>query len=487
MQMTHPEEGLRKLIYSDQAQPDVEVGMRLIQDPAKLVKSAASTIFGCGYDELMPDKDHVGIHVVALGDFEHYGANRNGDSFPKRACIDHHATFVTHGHVFIGHNNHDPENAVGKIVKSAFNEPMGRIELFMHVDKDKAASQLHRLEKEGTHPFSMACKVPFDRCNSCNCLRKSAADPNQCAHVRDQLGHTLADGTLICTHNDTPTFFDDSFVDRPADRIAWHLKVASENQIMDSVKLAEAEGIWVPDELEYDIPGYQRKLDILKKLAEAEVQFLTLIASPHRETHRDKYMWELQKAAAYDLDDATIGSLRNIGPERLFDSLAHAGVVLSAPLFYKYALGIDYGAMAPDMAHMLEYIRSGLFNRLYKTGAYQRICRNVYFDVDMEKGAAYGIRQTMDETKSVANVAAAGAYIGQDVDGRIITATVCDRKPELAVLTMSKSAENNPGAERAAEIYAAYKVSAIDSVLAYHKQANEDVLLALAAIQNLVK
>jgi hypothetical protein len=123
-----------KMFHSSSFQDNVDVSMRIVEDPKSMTKSA-STIFGCDYSELMPDKDHVGIHVVALGDAEHFGSNRNGDLFPKAACVKYHDTFVKHGHVYRHHKNKDPRTqGLGNIKMSAYNAPQGRIELFIHAN-----------------------------------------------------------------------------------------------------------------------------------------------------------------------------------------------------------------------------------------------------------------------------------------------------------------------------------------------------------------
>lgn len=145
-----------KLIHSGSFDETIGVGAEIIRREGELNKQA-STIFGKEYEDLKPDDKHVGIHVVALGDAEHYGENRNGDLFSKKACVEYHPTFVKYGHVFRHHRNKDPEKSIGIIKASAYNEPMGRIELFIHADKEKAAPEIERLEKEGEIPFSMAC------------------------------------------------------------------------------------------------------------------------------------------------------------------------------------------------------------------------------------------------------------------------------------------------------------------------------------------
>lgn len=482
-------DGLRKLIFSDQLPESVEAGMHLLEDPDKLVKKAAP-IFNLSDEALRPPEGYVGIHTIALGDWETYGMNRNGDTFPKKACVDRHQTFVTHGHVFRNHDNRDPAGAIGKIAAAAYNEPMGRIELVIWADENKAQPELHKLATEGDHPFSMACKVPFDRCTVCGNLRKSGADPNQCEHVRDSLGYITKEGVAIGTHNDIPTWFDESFVNRPADRIAWSLgKVASldgEHRI-NSVKLAEINNIWVPDELEFDVPGYKSKLSVLTKLANLEEKFLGLSSSTRLDNHWDRYMLELSKAASASISDSDLEALRTYNPENVFKTLAKEGIVLDASSFFKYAMGLDYGALKEDMPAILNRVRDSIFTQLYKSGSYQRVCRNSYFDIDIVDLASYGWGNNnelahLGRTK----LAEATSFTGPGVDRRIIEATIQGYKPS-EVITLNKLAVESPGAVKAAEIYAAYKVSTINSILSYHKQANSDRLLALAAVQDLVR
>ncbi len=50
------------------------------------IKSAASDTYTKEMlREYAPDKDHFMLHVVAMGDQETYGPNKNGDGFPKEA------------------------------------------------------------------------------------------------------------------------------------------------------------------------------------------------------------------------------------------------------------------------------------------------------------------------------------------------------------------------------------------------------------------
>lgn len=474
--------GMSKLILSQFVPSEVGSGMRFVEDPRIMEKSAA-TIFGCDYDALKPDKDHVGIHVVGLGDFETYGANRNGDSFPKIACIKFHDTFVKYGSVFRNHQNKDREKRLGDIVKSAFNPDMGRIELFLHVNKDRAADELQKLARDGTHAFSMACRVPNDRCNICNTLRKSAADSNQCDHVRYELRHTRRDGSLVCTHNDTPTFFDMSFVGRPADRIAWDLKVASAEEL-DSIKLAEASGLWVPDALVITDASSKAKLELFGDLANYQRQYFKLAAGAPV-SHAERYIWELRKAASFDLTDDQINALRAMEPIAVFHKLASLGVVLPAPLFFKYAFGLDYGELAPHMPHVLDYIHRGVFQQLEKYGMHQGACVNSYFDVDPLYSLGYSFAQ---DSGLVGDAMIKDAsFTGPMVNQRVIAKTIAGESPKIQECAeMKVSAADLPIIEKTAEIYAAYKLSALQGIRGAGSCVDGHTLIALSAVQDLV-
>lgn len=469
-------EGLTKLIYSGTYDSVVDVGLNIIEDPAVLTKSA-STVFDCDYEEIKPDENHVGIHLVALGDFEHYGSNRNGDSFPKKACIDYHDTFVKNANLFRHHRNKDPEKRLGVVVKSAYVEPMGRIELFVHAHKEKARDELQKLASDGEIPFSMACRVAFDRCSICGNLRKSAADKNQCEHVKYRLGKLAEDGKIVCTHNDQPKFFDISFVGRPADRIAWNLKTAA-GELVDSVKLAEAEGLWVPDHLAITSASALSKLAFVKQLADMEGIY-EKIASDDPRTPIDRYFWELRKAAASTLSDETIEQLRQYEPSDVFNALAKVAVVLDPQSFYKYAMGLDYGEVAPYIDATTTKI-AHIFSDLVNSGECQRVCNDATFDVDAERVAPETLR------KVASDIAKDLAICGPTVDQRVIENTIRNTNVKIALDTNTKIAFNTcVTIDVLAEKYAAYKVAALQAIL--DTEDDTDAALAIAAAQDFVE
>jgi hypothetical protein len=453
--------------------------MRIIEDPAALTKSAG-TIFGMDYDKLKPGDDSVGIHVTALGASERYGSNRNGDLFPKLACVKYHDTFVKHGAVFRHHRNKDREKNLGIIKASAYNYPMDRIELFIHVDKERARDELHRLEKEGEIPFSMAAKVAFDRCTTCNTLRKNASDPAMCDHIRYSLGKLADDGTYIGTYNDEPDFFDISFVRRPADRIAWNLKLAA-GEILDSVKLASAEGVWLPDYMAIESASGQVKLAHLKRLSAMQHAYRGWFdKSAALRTPVDIYFYELRKAAGAPLDDGTLASLRELEPKVAFQVLARAGVIMDTPTFFKYALGNDYKEVAPFISEVTRAVPVVIDN-IVKKGECQTICNDVTFDVDNDGVIRSGVQPSL-----VCKLASA-SMVGPARDERIIAVTLDGSIPKFAVDNEQRIGLNIPGIVVLAEKYAAYELSAVDAVLGFHKDTDVDSVLSVAAAQNLIE
>ena len=476
-----------KLIYSDSFDKNVDVGMRIIEDPAQITKQA-STIFGCDYSDLQPDKDHVGIHLVALGDSEHFGLNRNFDGFSKAACIKYHDTFVKHGHVFRHHRNR-PERGdkiLGNVKASAYNEDMGRIELFVHAHKDAARDELQKLAKDGETPHSMACRVPGDFCTRCGTFRKNASDPNQCEHIAEKLGELYDDGTVAGMDNRDPTFFDISFVGRPADRIAWSIKTAGAKEFIDSVKLAEASGIWVPDSVAIESAHALSKLELMRKLAGYEARYSQFANDvfgyhTHSGSNHSRYLWELRKAASSDLDDQTIEQLRRYRPEDLFESLVKIGAVLSPRSFFKYAFGCNYGDVSEHIPGALKATRT-IMSELLKAGEAQRVCNDGMFDVAVRPNSAVAVPSQL-----LMKCAAECGLVGPARDERAIRKTIEQQNIKIAVDKLSSQEFNTDLAMVVlATKYAAYKLSALEAIMK-SQDTDEESVLACSAAQDMIE
>ena len=480
--------GITKVIYSGALPDGLDASMRIVEDRQGFAKVASEGFAPFDYDAVKADKDHVGIHLIALGDSEHYGANRNGDLFSKAACIGHHDTFVKHGYVHRHHKNKDPNARLGAIKLSAYNEPMGRIELFIHAHREKCAEELTKLEKTGELPFSMACFVAFDRCSICNNLRKSSSDPNQCDHVKYELGKVADDGKVTGTYNDEPRFFDISFVFRPADRIAWNLKTASDG-LLDSVKLAsEFDELWLPERVAILSPVSVEKRALLAKLAQMESRLFALAAQPAHQLHgRDRELWELRKAAAdRALDDATLTALRDYEPADVLYRLAAENIVLDPESFFKYAMGAEYARVAEHIPTVLASMANGLFDWIEKTGRAVAVCNDAFYDTEL---VPYRANVGRNNPKSLLTpMIGSGSFADKHASHRAVMATIEGKLARIAKTgeTFCAKKDSEAVANGLAERYASYKLAAVLAMLKLHPNQDADRQLAPMTAQHLI-
>lgn len=177
---------------------------------------------------LKPDAKYLYLHIIAMGSGEYFGPNTNGDYFPEDGLLRKYDTFRTFAHLFKHHVNKDPKQSYGDVPYSTYNEPMRRIELIVAVGRERAPDIVGRAENGERLAFSMACKIPWDRCSVCN--NKAQRKSEYCDHIRHHLLEIMSDGKQVFMVNEDPTFFDISYVIKPADKTAMMLsKVASQN------------------------------------------------------------------------------------------------------------------------------------------------------------------------------------------------------------------------------------------------------------------
>lgn len=108
-------------------------------------------------------------HLYALGCSEKFASNRNGDYFDADDCRGYHHTFVDLARFFRNHANKQAHISYGRVLDSAFNEPMGRIELLFTINGTKQAAEangglvadreLEALAKKQDIPVSMSCSL----------------------------------------------------------------------------------------------------------------------------------------------------------------------------------------------------------------------------------------------------------------------------------------------------------------------------------------
>lgn len=228
-------------------------------DLEQLVGSSSMPLIKAAVSLLQPGE--APIFSIALGCTEVYGFNRNFDGFKAAACRARHDTFVKYGRWFRDHDNKPTSLHYGRHVLSAFNEKMGRVEVVTGLYQTKEAAErngptgrvadieLDGIESDSPPHVSMACKIPYDVCVSCQ--HKAAAPKDYCTEktckhggCKNNLGRLYDDGMLLAVDNPLPDWFDLSNITnkKQADRIAVSYgaikKAASSVEVPERFKTA---------------------------------------------------------------------------------------------------------------------------------------------------------------------------------------------------------------------------------------------------------
>jgi hypothetical protein len=208
-----------------------------------LTKHANHGVFTKYLKDFKAPPNKTVIHVLAVGDEEMYGPNRNGDGFSREDNRTAHRSFVDIGHVFKNHQNDDPFKSVGDVVQSGHHDLMSRIELLLGLDNDKCRREIQALHEGKDIPVSMGSMQDYDVCSICGHQAPTAAD--HCFHITDLLGQILSDGRRVYMKNPKPKYFDISIVFKPADRIAYALRKVAEahGRVIGGHELAELVGM----------------------------------------------------------------------------------------------------------------------------------------------------------------------------------------------------------------------------------------------------
>jgi len=212
------------------------------------------------------------VVINALGSYEAWGVNGNGDAFPREA-LSHlslrsdlgtpndygYKTFEYYAKLFKHHVNKPDSPSYGEVIFSHWNPAMERVELIVGINRFKGKDLVDALESGNNVAVSMGAKVPWDECNICGNRAKTRAQ--YCKHAKNylrqiidedlakqwsrELGKEILPGTKVHVINRKPRFFDISKVTIGADRTAFVLgKVASDmGDFISSIDLADAIGV----------------------------------------------------------------------------------------------------------------------------------------------------------------------------------------------------------------------------------------------------
>ena len=307
-------------------------------------------------DNYSPALGKTAVHTIAMTASDFFGFNRNGDGWKEASLHRDHPTFVSHAKVYRHHNNKPDSTAYGCVKASVFNDDMHRVELLMELDDQKCAEELALLEKDGSYPVSMACRVPFDQCSICGNKAKNRSE--YCKHASHDMGQIYDDGRMVGVDNPTSTFFDISRVVRPADRVAWTLQKAASGYIKGGAELAE--------ELGYTLP-FEVLLESLPKTAAERAQILRKLSDMEKEVplRTEKIIKTVPKDSEVDAQVDKCSKYANaMQLESVMRAFVDNKVMLTPPEFIQLMTG---SPVEEKLASELKACMKGIYTQLVQS------------------------------------------------------------------------------------------------------------------------
>lgn len=421
----------------------------------------------------------IPVHLIAIGATEFFGPNRNGDAFDEDVCKHFHPTFVKHARWYRNHQNKDTSKSYGRIVHSAYNEPMHRIELIAALNGTKEAAkrnggfvadeELEKLARGEDIPVSMACKVPFDICSGCGNKARTRAEyckgEDQGGHCKEggcatRLGQVNENGHHLHVKNTVPDFFDLSKVWRGADHTAYTLGIiekaaAAGGVILGGAEIAERIGLTSPFELFVEtVP--ERKVASQLKLAR---QLSKLEAKAQKDNSFHKH------AGAF------MPAVQNPLPLGLLDSPETRAQGLKALALEKIALPLR------DFLHM--YLEGNAVKAAEMTPLVAPYLRDIYGQLtDHPEELAAGIRagKYLHDSRRPTKEASAWAReltADYSLDPRLVErrawrAALREVEPRNSYNSpLDKTASNSGELQAIAKEYALYKLAMLNEIRGY--------------------
>jgi hypothetical protein len=438
-------------------------------DRAGLIKRAGVDFYHAVKEaKLAPGE--VPVHTIALGSTEFYGPNRNGDGFVD-ACLREYAhTFEKYARFYRNHCNRDPAKSYGRIIKAANNDPMHRIELLVGLNgTEKAAEangglvadkELEKLHRGEDIPTSMACKVAYDCCSGCGHharTREEYCDGfGQCKYggLKKNITVTFDDGHQLHADNPEPTWFDESHVYKPADRIAWSLgplfplEKSAAVHPLGGAELAERIGLSAPPELLLS-PGLPRRTVAAVKLACA-------LAERERTLPEAAWGYAFAPEARPPIAERPDVQSRPGALGEVLAALAFEKVALPVGEFLALLLGKEAAAEAGDaVAAQLP----GVYGRMSRDADLERALHVMpYYPAEQAPGT---------KVRAWAAALAPGYALGRkEAEARVTRAVLRGVLPARRNVTDAtiKEAADGGGAEQLARHYAMYTLGLLGAL-----------------------
>lgn len=324
-------------------------------------------------EKAKPMPDLVQVLLTALGAYDTWGQNVNGDRFRDPALAHEgddygYQTFKSNANYFTHHVNSDPALAKGKVLHSVWNEKAKRVELVVGIDINLDPEAIAAVDRGDSLAFSMGSKVPFDVCSICGNRAKTRAD--YCEHLRYMMNQMdPMTGKLVGADNLYPRFFDISRVLIPADKTAYMwTKVASAAGENPFSKLSSAYLATVPSGKLNDLKylqekvaelqdGNQKPSAITKKSAvvkDAEITKRIPVMKEETLAHLDKIVPPTQallEATSPSLPPAVLAELKRIAPSlgNVLSTAILLGITPKADELEALGVGSECPALSPDL------------------------------------------------------------------------------------------------------------------------------------------
>lgn len=318
-------------------------------------------------DSIKPEDDVAYLLIGAATDIN-WASNNNADAFPTQGISSPgdygHKTYEKYGFWYHDHVNKDPDKSYGKVVKSVWQEDMGRILLVVKVDlkKDKEVAEAIGVGRE--IKTSMGCRVSWDCCSVCHpnyedfyaieeedmiklskvksikeakeiakrvgvdinisgihpdggVIGIHASPAHYCHHLKAARNRVISTGQRVMLINLRPVFFDISKVPTPADVTSGVLaKVASGKMTLKDDDELEAVLKKISDE--------QKTGEIVKEIPEGEV----LTADEE----------EIKKYLAYKIYPHLYESEKDIPKEKLDQIAQHSTIPKIIEAFFSLGM-----------------------------------------------------------------------------------------------------------------------------------------------------
>lgn len=315
------------------------------------------------------------VLVLALGAYERYDLNRNGDGFnefpykpglqPTCGCCKadnggwiaqdevlpaHYGSFEQYGKVYRHHQNTDPLKACGDVIKAFWNAQMHRVELLIGVDNVIAPDLVERIA-DGDYPaVSMGCRIKYDVCTICG--HRAPTRKQYCEHLKYSMRQVTPSGLRAGALNPSPRFFDISWVIRPADQTGYMLKKVANDAHPYIVRTAAESGEYL-ERVEDKRAALQKLSDIDKVVRGVPVDHKTSPLSEGEAQQVRQYHQLIQPAIRRMpvIDDGTLGALSRHPLSHVLSTLSAAGVTLTTSEFIKLLMSrLAPGMQVPEEA-----------------------------------------------------------------------------------------------------------------------------------------